>query len=122
MIEVQSPKDIYIILLGKTYRLRNNGDRIKLIDFDFAASDKTSNCRQPPISDKLITADYKALDCRKSIREDSRLIGLTSDYKPHYDLFYLLNRLSDVFFTEKRNPEFNKFLSRLIPSEFRVKV
>ena len=33
-------------------------------------------------------------------------------------MFYLLNRLSSVFFTEKRNPEFNKFLSRLIPSEF----
>lgn len=109
---------LHYTILGKTYRLRNNGDRIKLIDFDFAASDKTSNCRQPPVSDKLITADYKALECRKSIREDSRLIGLTSDYKPHYDLFYLLNRLSSVFFTEKRNPEFNKFLSRLIPSEF----
>jgi len=109
---------LHYTILGKTYRLKNNGDRIKLIDFDFAASDKTRNCRQPPLVDKLIKADYKVLDCSKSLKEDSRVIGLTSEYKPHYDLFYLLNRLSSVFYTEERNPEFNDFLSGLIPREF----
>lgn len=109
---------LHYTILGKTYRIKNNGDRVKLIDFDFSASDKTANCRQPPVADKLMKPDYKALECSKRLREDSRLIGLTSNYKPHYDLFYLLNRLSSVFYTKQRNPEFNEYLSRLIPSKY----
>ena len=110
--------DLHYTILGKTYRLDNNISRVKLIDFDFAASDSIVNCRQPPKTDDKLSPEYKALECSKYTKEDSRLIGLTSDYKPHYDLFYLLNRLSSVFFTIEREPEFNKILSKLIPSEY----
>ena len=110
--------DLHYTILGNTYRLDNNTSRVKLIDFDFSASDSLVNCRQPPKTDDELSPEYKALECSKYTKEDSRLIGLTSDYKPHYDLFYLLNRLSSVFFTSEREPEFNKILSRLIPSEY----
>ena len=112
-----SGKNTYEIL-GKTYSMDNRTPHIKLIDFDFAASDKIPNCRQPALTDKELSAEYKKLDCNEQSLKYSRYLGLTSNYKPHYDLFYFLNRLTIVHFTRDKYPEFNKFLSTLLPKEY----
>jgi len=105
-------------ILGKTYSMNNRTPHVKLIDFDFAATDTIHNCRQPALTDEELSAEYKQLDCNEQSIQDSRYLGLTSNYKPHYDLFYFLNRLTTAHFTRDKYPEFNKFLSTLLPKEY----
>lgn len=114
------PGTIKYNILDKTYEINNTTPHVKLIDFDFSATDKILNCRQPSLTEKETKAEYKRLKCNQYSVKDSRYIGLTSNYKPHYDLFFFLNRLTTVHYTPDKNPEFNQFLSQLLPREYQV--
>ena len=116
----QKPGRINYNILGKTFSIDNKTAHVKLIDFDFAASDAIANCRQPSLTDEETTAEYKKLECNEYSIQDSRYLGLTSNYKPHYDLFFFLNRLTTVHFTNDKFPELNKFLTRMLPREYQT--
>ena len=118
----KSPKGVVEYdFCGKKFKLNSRTPRMKLIDFDISMTDENLNCKQPlPVGQDVFTSNKtkkkRRHNCDLKKSKFWRQIGLTTEYKPFYDLHYFLNTLLEY----NTFPSFEYFteLSKMLPRKF----
>jgi tRNA A-37 threonylcarbamoyl transferase component Bud32 len=117
-----SPKGIVEYdFCGRKFRLNSKTPRMKIIDFDLAMTDENLNCKQPlPVGYETFksnkTKKKKKHVCDPYKSKSWRSHGLTSEYKPFYDLHYFLNTLLE--YNTMPTFEYYSELSKMLPVKF----
>ena len=118
----KSPKGVVEYdFCGKKFKLNSRTPRMKLIDFDLSMTDENLNCKQPlPVGQYVFksnkTKKKRRHNCDLEKSKFWRQSGLSTEYKPFYDLHYFLNTLLEY----NTFPSFEYFteLSKMLPRKF----